>query len=67
MIAFIYREEMYKGKESKEAGVGEIIVAKQRNGPTDTVKLTYLSQYTCFENYAPADSAYTVTWPLGSL
>ena len=58
VIAFIYREEMYKGKESKEAGVGEIIVAKQRNGPTDTVKLTYLSQYTRFENYAPADSGY---------
>ena len=53
VIAFIYREEMYKGKDSKEAGVAEIIVAKQRNGPTDTVKLTYLSQYTRFENYAP--------------
>ncbi len=58
VIAFIYREEMYKGKDSKEAGVAEIIVAKQRNGPTDTVKLTYLNQYTRFENYAPADSAY---------
>jgi replicative DNA helicase len=57
VIAFIYREEMYK-KDSKEPGVAEIIVAKQRNGPTDTVKLTYLSQYTRFENYAPADSAY---------
>lgn len=58
VIAFIYREEMYKGKDSKEPGVAEIIVAKQRNGPTDTVKLTYVSQYTRFENYAPADSAY---------
>jgi len=57
VIAFIYREDMYK-KDSKEPGVAEIIVAKQRNGPTDTVKLTYLSQYTRFENYAPADSAY---------
>jgi replicative DNA helicase len=57
VIAFIYREEMYK-KDSKEPGVAEIIVAKQRNGPTDTVKLTYLSQYTRFENYAAADSAY---------
>jgi replicative DNA helicase len=58
VIAFIYREEMYKGKDSKEPGVAEIIVAKQRNGPTETVKLTYVSQYTRFENYAPADSAY---------
>ena len=44
VIAFIYREEMYKGKESKEPGVAEIIVAKQRNGPTDTAKLTYIRQ-----------------------
>jgi replicative DNA helicase len=58
VIAFIYREEMYKGKDSKEPGVAEVIVAKQRNGPTDTVKLTYVNQYTRFENYAPADSAY---------
>jgi replicative DNA helicase len=57
VIAFIYREEMYK-KDTQEPGVGEIIVAKQRNGPTDTVKLTYLSQFTRFENYAPADGRY---------
>jgi len=30
-----------------------VIIAKQRNGPTDVAKLTYLSQYTRFENYAP--------------
>ena len=53
VIAFIYREEMYKGKESKEPGVAEVIVAKQRNGPTDTAKLTYISQYTRFENHTP--------------
>lgn len=58
VIGFIYRDEMYKGKESKEPGVGEVIIAKQRNGPTGTVKLTYLGQYTRFENYAPEDSIY---------
>ncbi|MBF6561144.1 MAG: replicative DNA helicase [Candidatus Binataceae bacterium] len=52
VIAFIYRDEMYH-RDSKEAGVAEVIVAKQRNGPTDTARLTYLSQYTRFENYAP--------------
>ena len=52
VIAFIYRDEMYH-RDSKEPGVAEVIVAKQRNGPTDTAKLTYLSQFTRFENYAP--------------
>jgi replicative DNA helicase len=52
LIAFIYRDEMYH-RDSKEPGVAEIIIAKQRNGPTGTAKLTYLTQYTRFENYAP--------------
>ncbi|MGH7916946.1 MAG: replicative DNA helicase [Candidatus Binataceae bacterium] len=55
VIAFIYRDEMYH-RDSKEPGVAEVIVAKQRNGPTDTAKLTYLTQYTRFENYAPEDN-----------
>ena len=54
VIAFIYRDEMYH-RDSKEPGVAEVIVAKQRNGPTDTAKLTYLTQFTRFENYAPAE------------
>src|SRR6201997_1502687 len=54
VIAFIYRDEMYH-RDSKEPGVAEVIVAKQRNGPTDTAKLTYISQFTRFENYAPED------------
>ncbi len=58
VIGFIYRDEMYKGKDSKEPGVAEVIIAKQRNGPTGTVKLTYLSQYTRFENYTAEDSIY---------
>ncbi len=52
VIAFIYRDDMYH-RDSKEPGVAEVIVAKQRNGPTDTARLTYLSQFTRFENYAP--------------
>ena len=61
VIAFIYREEMYKGKESKEPGVAEVIVAKQRNGPTDTAKLTYISNYTRFENYTPETGVFEDT------
>jgi replicative DNA helicase len=56
VIAFIYRDEMYN-RDSKEPGVAEVIVAKQRNGPTDTAKLTYLGQYTRFENYISEDEA----------
>jgi len=61
VIAFIYREEMYKGKDSKEPGVAEVITAKQRNGPTDTAKLTYISNYTRFENYTPETGVFEDT------
>src|SRR5713101_4859929 len=61
VIAFIYREEMYKGKESKEPGVAEVIIAKQRNGPTDTAKLTYINHYTRFENHTPDTGAFEDT------
>ena len=52
LILFIYRDEVYN-KESNNKGIAEIIIGKQRNGPIDTVKLTFLGQYTKFENYAP--------------
>ncbi|MER3546682.1 MAG: replicative DNA helicase, partial [Rhodanobacteraceae bacterium] len=52
LILFIYREEVYD-KETPNKGIAEIIIGKQRNGPIDTVKLTFLGQYTKFENYAP--------------
>jgi replicative DNA helicase len=56
VIMFIYRDEYYN-KESKEPGVAEIIIAKQRNGPVGTVKLTFLKTMTRFENLAPGSSA----------
>jgi len=46
---FIYRDDYYN-KDSEEAGISEIIIGKQRNGPTGTVKLAWLSQYTKFAN-----------------
>ncbi len=52
LILFIYRDEVYN-KESNNKGIAEIIIGKQRNGPIDTIKLTFLGQYTKFENYAP--------------
>jgi replicative DNA helicase len=55
VIMFIYRDDYYN-KESKEPGVAEIIIAKQRNGPVGTVKLTFLKAMTRFENMAPGSA-----------
>ncbi len=59
VIMFIYRDEYYN-KDSKEPGVAEIIIGKQRNGPVGTVKLTFLKPLTKFDNLAPGhgDSGY---------
>ena len=54
VILFIYRDEYYN-PESPDKGQAEIIIGKQRNGPTGALKLTFLGQYTKFENFA-ADS-----------
>jgi len=54
LILFVYREEMYsKEKTPQEAkGVAEIIIGKNRSGPMRDVKLTFLSQFTRFEDLA---------------
>jgi replicative DNA helicase len=51
VIMFIYRDDYYN-KESKEPGVAEIIIGKQRNGPTGTIKLAFLKPLTKFESLA---------------
>ena len=51
VIMFIYRDEVYN-PETPDKGMAEIILAKQRNGPVGRVKLTFLGEYTKFENYA---------------
>ncbi len=50
VVAFIYREDYYKETEENK-GLAELIVSKQRNGPTGTVKLAFLKEFTRFENY----------------
>ena len=52
VIMFIYRDEYYN-KDSKEPGVAEIIIGKQRNGPVGVVKLAFMKPLTKFENLAP--------------
>jgi replicative DNA helicase len=51
VIMFIYRDDYYN-QDSPDKGLAEIIIGKQRSGPTGSIKLTFLGQYTKFENYA---------------
>ncbi len=50
LIVFIYRDEVYN-ENSPDKGTAEILIAKQRNGPIGKVRLTFMGQYTCFENF----------------
>ena len=56
VIMFIYRDDYYN-KESKEPGVAEIVIGKQRNGPVGTVRLTFLKPLTRFDNLAPGSGS----------
>lgn len=53
IVSFLYRDEYYH-PDTEQKNVAEVIIAKQRNGPTGTVNLTWLGQYTRFESAAPA-------------
>jgi replicative DNA helicase len=57
VVLFIYRPEMYAKPENRDevAGQAEVIIGKQRNGPTGTVKLYFHSAYTRFDNYSPRE------------
>jgi len=56
LVVFIYRDEVYN-EDSPDKGMAEIIISKQRNGPIGTVRLTFLGQYTKFENFT--DNVYS--------
>ena len=57
VVAFIHREEYYDRENEDVKGKAEIIIAKQRNGPTGSVHLAYVADYTRFENLAQEDGA----------
>jgi len=56
VVAFIFREEMYKPEEPELDGIAEIIIRKQRNGPTGTVKMVFRKQATRFDTLAEGDT-----------
>jgi replicative DNA helicase len=57
VVMFIYRDEVYN-RDSEDKGIAEIIVAKQRNGPTETVRLRFVRELTKFENLAEDEHEY---------
>jgi replicative DNA helicase len=54
LVGFVYRDEYYNGEESDSQGIAELILAKHRNGPTDTIKLSFLKRYAKFADLAAA-------------
>ena len=53
VICFLYRDEIYnKSEDNPKRGIAEVIIGKQRNGPTGTVELTFIDKFTTFENYS---------------
>jgi replicative DNA helicase len=52
LVFFVYRDEYYNGEESESQGLAELILSKHRNGPTDTVKLSFLKRYAKFADLA---------------
>ena len=54
LVFFVYRDEYYLGEESEQQGIAEVILAKHRNGPTGTVKLSFLRRYAKFADLAAA-------------
>jgi replicative DNA helicase len=51
VIAFIYRDELYHPDSEESRNMAEIIIAKQRNGPTDSFKLTFQKELTRFRDH----------------
>lgn len=55
IVLFLYRDDYYNGAESDSPGEAELIVAKHRNGPTDTIRLAFMEHVSRFENLTRTD------------
>jgi replicative DNA helicase len=55
VVAFIFREEVYKQDDPDLQGRAELIIAKQRNGPTGKVNLAFIKNHTRFESTVPEE------------
>ena len=53
VVLLVYRDEHYTGEGSRQPGIAEVIIAKQRRGPVGTVRLSFLRPYARFENLVP--------------
>ncbi len=62
VVAFIFREEVYKPDEPELEGIAEILIRKQRNGPTGTVKLAFLKSSTRFESMMQGGGGEEFGW-----
>jgi len=58
LIGFIYRDDFYNKEKSEKPGEAELIIGKQRNGPTGTSNLSFLGKYTRFETLSRRDDSY---------
>ena len=58
VIAFIYRDEVYNSTTDENRNIAEIIIAKQRNGPTGFFKLTFQKEFTRFRDYSEDQNYY---------
>ncbi|MFH2010843.1 MAG: replicative DNA helicase [bacterium] len=58
LIGFIYRPDFYEKDEDKRTGTAELIIGKQRNGPTGTAELAFVGKYTLFENLSRRQDPY---------
>jgi replicative DNA helicase len=71
VVCFIYRQEFYDGPtdpKSNESieGLAELIVSKQRNGPTGTVRMFFKKEFTRFDNYSPRETPVEATGAYGA-
>ena len=58
VVAFIFRPEVYNQEDPELEGLAELIIAKQRNGPTGSVPLAFLKPYTLFKDRADVEGAF---------